>query len=467
MDIKALLSNLPSVDEILKSNEGHRWRQIYPRSYVVSAVREVLQGLRKEILDRGIAAVSHLEILGRIDVRLDEISGFSLKPCINATGVVLHTNLGRSVISDAVLNHVKNIAGSYSNLEYEIETGARGKRYSHVTKLLCELTGAEDGIIVNNNAAAVLVCLSALARAKEVIVSRGELVEIGGSFRIPDVMTISGAILREVGTTNKTHCADFEKALTDNTALLLKVHQSNFRMIGFTSDVSIGEMVSLGRRLNLPVMFDLGSGCLIDLKPYGIYVEHTVQDIVRAGADIVTFSGDKLLGGPQAGVIVGKSKLIEIITKNPLMRAVRIDKMTLAAFEATLRCYLDVGVAEQEIPTLAMMLQGGGKIKARAKKVSRLLQHKISLDVAKVNVIEDTSQAGGGALAEVQFETYAIAIIPARISVNDLEVKLRTGNPPVIARIKDGQLLLDARTILDKEVASLALRVSSALLSEC
>jgi len=255
--------------------------------------------------------------------------------------------------------------------------------------------------------------------------------------------------------------------LTDNTALLLKVHQSNFRMIGFTSDVSIGEMVSLGRRLNLPVMFDLGSGCLIDLKPYGIYVEHTVQDIVRAGADIVTFSGDKLLGGPQAGVIVGKSKLIEIITKNPLMRAVRIDKMTLAAFEATLRCYLDVGVAEQEIPTLAMMLQGGGKIKARAKKVSRLLQHKISLDVAKVNVIEDTSQAGGGALAEVQFETYAIAIIPARISVNDLEVKLRTGNPPVIARIKDGQLLLDARTILDKEVASLALRVSSALLSEC
>jgi L-seryl-tRNA(Ser) seleniumtransferase len=377
--------------------------------------------------------------------------------------VVLHTNLGRSVLSQESIAHVAAIAGAYSNLEYELEEGVRGKRYSHIRESLREVTGAEDGIIVNNNAAAVLVCLSALARGKEVIVSRGELVEIGGSFRIPDVMASSGAVLKEVGTTNKTHSFDYERALSDNSALLLKVHQSNFRMRGFTSDVSIEELAELGRKLDLPIMYDLGSGCLIDLKPYGIHIEPTVQEVVKAGADIVTFSGDKLLGGPQAGVIVGRRKHIEKIEKSPLMRAVRIDKMTLAAFEATLKLYGDEDIAKEKIPTLAMLLQEPVKIQVRAKKIAKSLMRAISADSARIGVIGDVSQAGGGALAEVPFETFAVALVPLKISVNELEAMLRAGKPPVVSRIKDGQLLLDARTIQDCDIGRLIQTVASSL----
>jgi L-seryl-tRNA(Ser) seleniumtransferase len=406
------------------------------------------------------------DLLQEIERIIEKLSGFNLQPVINATGVVIHTNLGRSVLSEEIMKRVSMIAGGYSNLEYDIDKGERGKRYSHVQGLLREITGAEDGIIVNNNAAAVFISLTALAKGREVIVSRGELVEIGGSFRIPDVMASSGAILKEVGTTNKTHAYDYERAVTDNTALMLKVHQSNFRMIGFTEALSIEEMAALGKKYSVPVMFDLGSGCLIDLKPYGIHIEPTVQEMIKAGADIVTFSGDKLLGGPQAGVIVGKRELIEKIAKNPLMRAVRVDKMTLAAFEATLRYYLDEGVAKERIPTVSMLLQDPEKIKEKAKKIARMLKAGLGVDGAQtagINVIEDVSQSGGGALAEVPLRTFVVSVMPSAISINEFEVRLRQGRPHVIARIRDAALLLDARTVKTEEIGPLVQAVRAAM----
>jgi len=467
MNKQKLLAGLPSVDEIVKSKEGIEWQHKFPRVYVVRAIREVIQRHREAILEGKFDEAPAEDIFPEIERRIGKLSGYSLRPVINATGVVIHTNLGRSVLPEKVLDHVVRIAGGYSNLEYDIEKGERGKRYSHVQRLLREITGAEAGIIVNNNAAAVFVCLTALAKGREVIVSRGELVEIGGSFRIPDVMASSGAILKEVGTTNKTHAYDYEKAVNDNTGLMLKVHQSNFRMIGFTETLAIEEMVALGKRYSVPVMFDLGSGCLIDLKPYGIHIEPTVQEMVKAGTDIVTFSGDKLLGGPQTGVIVGKKELIEIIAKNPIMRAVRVDKMTLAAFEATLMYYLDEDTAREKVPTVSMLLQDPEKIRKKAKKIAQLLKRALSAAGgvgAKVEVVEDVSQSGGGALAEVPFKTYAVAVVPSKVSVNIIEHRLRLGDPPVIARIRDEVLILDARTVRRKEIEALVKAVSAAVI---
>ncbi len=455
---KYLLSSLPSVDEVLKSQSGLLWQQKYPRKYVLQAVREVIENIRSDILNGAKADISRDAILDKIDKKIQKLFAFSLIPVINATGVVIHTNLGRSIISEGVIQHVKEIACGYSNLEYDMEKGARGKRYSHIQQLLNEITGAENSLIVNNNAAAVLICLNTLAKGKEVIVSRGELVEIGGSFRIPDVMAGSGAILKEVGTTNKTHIHDYERAINENTALLLKVHQSNFRMIGFTKSLSMQELVAVGNKFNLPVMFDLGSGCLIDLKPYGIHIEPSVQEIIEAGVDIVTFSGDKLLGGPQGGIIAAKSELIEQISQNPLMRALRVDKMTLAAFEATLRVYLDEEKAKIEIPTLRMLLEDKETIKIRAEKVlSRLkIQPDFSIyDHAEINIIKDYSQSGGGALPEIQFETFAVSIEPYNISVNLLEKRLRKNTLPIIARINDNRLILDMRTVQNHEIECL------------
>ena len=466
MDKKKLLLSLPAVDEIVKSKVGIEWLRKYPRVYVIRAIREIIQRKRKTILGGKYEMDGPSDLLQEIERIIEKLSGFNLQPVINATGVVIHTNLGRSVLSEEIMKRVSMIAGGYSNLEYDIDKGERGKRYSHVQGLLREITGAEDGIIVNNNAAAVFISLTALAKGREVIVSRGELVEIGGSFRIPDVMASSGAILKEVGTTNKTHAYDYERAVTDNTALMLKVHQSNFRMIGFTEALSIEEMAALGKKYSVPVMFDLGSGCLIDLKPYGIHIEPTVQEMIKAGADIVTFSGDKLLGGPQAGVIVGKRELIEKIAKNPLMRAVRVDKMTLAAFEATLRYYLDEGVAKERIPTVSMLLQDPEKIKEKAKKIARMLKAGLGVDGAQtagINVIEDVSQSGGGALAEVPLRTFVVSVMPSAISINEFEVRLRQGRPHVIARIRDAALLLDARTVKTEEIGPLVQAVRAAM----
>jgi len=458
-DIKKLLSSLPSVDEVLKSTHGIQWQKKFPRRYVLQSIREVIEDHRKAILTGTNRDISFDILSDEIQKKLEKLSDYSLKNVINATGIVVHTNLGRSILSETVMQHVKDIAAGYSNLEYDIEKGIRGKRYSHIQRLTNEITGAENCLIVNNNAAAVLVCLNTLAKDREVIVSRGELVEIGGSFRIPDIMKSSGAILKEVGTTNKTHLHDYENAITQNTALLLKVHQSNFRMTGFTQFPSPEKLVSIGRRFSLPVMFDLGSGSLIDLKPYGVHIEPTVQDVIKAGVDIVTFSGDKLLGGPQGGIIAGKSELIEQISKNPLMRAVRVDKMTLAAYEATLKIYADIEKAKIEIPTLRMLLEEKETIRKRAKKVLSKLKRKSKNfinEVADVSIVNDFSKSGGGALPEVEFATYAIAIKPYKITPDAFVKKLRFNSYPIIARIQEDRVILDMRTVQDNEIEQLS-----------
>lgn len=455
------LSSLPSVDEVLKSPCASVWLEKYPRRFVLTAIRGAIDLRRCEILE-GTAAEASLESMAYdIDTRIRHLSSFSLRPVINATGVVIHTNLGRSILSEVVMDHVRSIATSYSTLEYDLEKGKRGKRYTHIKNLLRTVTGAEDGLAVNNNAAAVLLCLSALASGREVIVSRGELVEIGGSFRVPDVMVQSGAVLREVGTTNKTHPHDYEQAIGEKTALILKVHQSNYRIVGFTEDVAIEKLVSLGRGKGIPVMYDLGSGNLVDLRPYGIRSEPTVQEVVESGPDLVTFSGDKLLGGPQAGIIVGRRDMVERVQGHPLTRAVRIDKLTLAALEGTLLEFVDEERAKRRVPTLRMLLDDQGAIKARAQRVLKLLRREIKN--AAVELKEDSSQAGGGSMPEVAFPTYVVAIRPEGISVNDLEERLRLGQQPIIARIKDDALCIDARTVREKEISALVKGLRAAL----
>ena len=457
----ALLSGLPSVDEVLKGPEGSAWLRSFPRAIVLQAIREVIAGERQKIRDGKKPESSPAALLPDITIKIHALSAYNLLPVINATGIVLHTNLGRAVLSERALENVIAVSRGYSNLEYDLEAGKRGKRHVHTGKILRQLLGAEDALIVNNNAAAVFLSLNTLAKDREVIVSRGELVEIGGSFRVPDVMTASGAVLREVGTTNKTHLYDYSRAVSEKTGLILKVHQSNYKVIGFTEDVPISELVRLGHDQGIPVMYDLGSGNLIDLKPYGIHTEPSVQEILRSGVDITTFSGDKLLGGPQGGIIVGKKNLIEKIRKNPLARAVRVDKMTIAAFEATLMEYLEPDQAIQRIPVLDMLFQPAEAIRSRARKLSAGLRKLAA--AAEITVIRDISKAGGGSLPEAAFDTYAVAIVPLHISVNDLEKRLRSGARPAIARIREHALLLDARTIRDNEIPLLVEIVSAAL----
>ncbi len=457
------LSKIPSVDELLKSPHGQRWLESYQRKIVLKAIREVLDARRKRILNGYADDLSTEVVSADIEKAIKELSAYKLKPLINATGIVIHTNLGRAILSDRAIENIINVAGSYSNLEYELSQGRRGKRYSHIKDILRELSGAEDAVVVNNNAAAVFLCLNTFAKDREVIVSRGELVEIGGSFRIPEVMKSSGAILREVGTTNKTHFADYKNALSGSTSLILKVHQSNYKIIGFTEEVSIKDLVKLGREFRIPVMADLGSGCMINLEKYGIYGEPTVQDVIKMGLDVVTFSGDKLLGGPQAGIILGRDKFIQKIQKNPLLRAMRIDKLTLASLEAIFMQYLDEEKAVKEIPTLRMLTEAPDRIKKRAKKIFASLKKDI-LNQAKLEVIADQSQAGGGSLPEINFPTFAVSIKPLNISVNELEKRLRLGNLPVIARIKEDALLIDARTVQDREIKTIVNCIVSVLL---
>jgi L-seryl-tRNA(Ser) seleniumtransferase len=459
---RELLKSLPSVDEVLRSSEAGQWLGRYPRKYVLEAIRRTIQKRRKKILKSSGADTSFRGMVEEIEKAIEDLASYSLRKVINATGIVIHTNLGRSPLSHSALENVIDVASGYSTLEYEIREGRRGKRYSHIKRLLCDVTGAEDGIAVNNNAGAVLLSLAALARGGEAIVSRGELIEIGGSFRIPDVMAESGAVLREVGTTNKTHIADYENAINDNTALILKVHQSNYRIAGFTKDVPVEELVGLGRSRNIPVMYDLGSGSLMDLVPFGIHGEPTVRDEVGKGADILTFSGDKLLGGPQAGIIVGRKPCIELLQKQPLLRALRIDKLTLAALEATLMQYIDPDRATTGIPTLRMLTETPESVRKRARKLSGLL-NKDPVKGAEISVVEDVAFAGGGSLPEHSIRTFAVSVNSKRLSPNRLEERLRRGSPPVIARIKEGTLLLDARTVEEDMIRPLAECVRAAL----
>lgn len=449
-----LLRKLPAISVILEHESVRNMADIYPHSILAEAASEVVQGIRSAVLEGSEQIPDNLEaIIKLVALRIEEKTRPKLRKVINATGIVLHTNLGRAVLSEAAVKAIHEVAGNYSNLELDLATGERGSRYSHVEELLCSLTGAEAGLVVNNNAAAVLLVLNTLADGKEVIVSRGQLVEIGGSFRIPDVMTQSGAVLVEVGTTNKTHLRDYENAVTDQTALLLKVHTSNYKIIGFTKEVPVHDLAKVGRANNIPVYEDLGSGVLVDFVKYGITHEPTVRESISAGADVVTCSGDKLFGGPQAGIIVGSAELINKMKKNPLTRALRIDKFTLAAMEATLRLYFDENRAVKEIPTLKMITMPLDEIKVLAEQLTARIIDECGAAV-NVDIEEGYSQVGGGALPEENIRTYLVALSPQDLSVNAVEEKMRAMEPPILCRIQKDRLLFDPRTLFagDAEV---------------
>jgi L-seryl-tRNA(Ser) seleniumtransferase len=462
-----LLRKIPKVDELLATQEVKDLLKIHPNEVVREGIRNGLERLRQAILSAAKAediTYDTFTLARLLPLFKEEIArqvSPHLRRAINATGVVIHTNLGRSPLSERALRAVEEVSKEYSNLEYDLVKGARGSRYAHVEEILLRLSGAEGGIVVNNNAGAVLLALNTFAQGKEVIVSRGELVEIGGAFRIPDVMARSGAVLREVGTTNRTHLRDYEDAIDENTALLLKVHTSNYRVVGFTAEVSLEELVQLGKKYNRPVLNDLGSGCLIDLSAYGLEKEPTVQEAVQAGADVVTFSGDKLLGGPQAGIILGKKELIDGIKGNPLNRALRIDKLTLAALESTLIAYLSEGGAIQEIPTLRMLTIPLAQLRKRARRLERLL--KGETEGTFIEIIQEHSQVGGGSLPLQNLPTWAVAVKPHKARIEALEAELRNQAPPIIARISDDRLILDLRTIQADEMRTITQGITQAL----
>jgi L-seryl-tRNA(Ser) seleniumtransferase len=445
------------VDEILSRPEIINLLKVHPRKVVVEAIRKGLGRLREEILRKeelsqlGDDLFSFERLYPLFQKEIDLQIQPRLRRVINATGVVIHTNLGRAPLHSSAIKHLIDISKHYSNLEYDIELGERGSRYTHVEEILCRLSGAESALVVNNNAGAVLLVLNTLAEGKEVIVSRGELVEIGGAFRIPDVMKRSGTLLREVGTTNRTHLSDYQKAIGPQTALLLKVHTSNFRVMGFASEVSLQELVQLGREHQLSVVDDLGSGCLIDLTQYGLEKEPTVQETIKTGVDAVTFSGDKLLGGPQAGIILGKKKFLDLFKINPLTRALRIDKLTLAALESTLLLYFDEKKAMEEIPTLRMLSLDTRRLKRRGRRLLKRLSGMMNKRMT-FTLKEDVSQVGGGALPLQELPTVVVAIKPLDFSVNSLEENLRKGDPPIISRISKEELILDMRTVFDEEI---------------
>ncbi len=466
----SILRLLPSVDEVLRDGRISEMLEIHPRSVVLEAVRTVVDAERQDILAAGAAARQELlkeEYLDRIientTAEVQHLVRPKLRRVINATGVVLHTNLGRALLSERARDAVNTVAANYSNLELDLETGRRGSRYAALEHLLTSLTGAEEALVVNNNAAAVLLTLSTIARGREVIVSRGQLVEIGGSFRIPEVMAQSGARLVEVGATNKTHPDDYRKAVNEETAMLLHVHTSNYRIIGFTRETTVNELVEIGREHKLPVMSDLGSGFLLDLCRFGLPQEPTVQEVLCAGPDVVTFSGDKLLGGPQAGIIVGRRAYIEKMKKNPLTRAIRIDKMTVAALEATLREYQDEEKAIKEIPTLRMLTVSSEVLESRARALAELLESVIDDNRALFTVEKGISAVGGGAMPAAELLTFVVSVSPANMRPGELQAALRHGQPAVMSRVQDDRLIMDLRTINDEEFQLLAIALSSVL----
>ncbi len=443
-----LLSQIPAVhlvaEELAQRHPGH------PAVFYTRAARRATEGLRREILAGRLRELS-AEIVHRVaEESLEEVLRPSLRPVLNATGVVVHTNLGRAPLAEEALEAILSVARGYSNLEYRLSEGRRGSRYEHVEGLLRELTGAEAALVVNNNAAAVLITLNTLARGKEVVVSRGELVEIGGSFRMPEVMAWAGCRLREVGTTNRTHLRDYEEAINEETALLMKVHKSNYALVGFTKEVSGAELAELAHKYGLPVVEDLGSGCLVDFSRYGVRKEPTVQEIVRTGVDIVTFSGDKLLGAPQAGIIVGRRELVERIRSNPLNRALRIDKLTLAGLEATLRLYLDEGLAREHIPVLSMILMPAREVRRRALRLKRMLS-RAGLPGFSFRVVPTVCRTGGGALPLADLPSFAVAVESDRLSPEELHARLRTTDPPLVGRIEEERFLLEVRTLFPED----------------
>ena len=452
---KTLLRALPKVDECMSMLSAETTKRV-PVLLLKKIVRNCIELEREKILTDA-DSYDQLSTKEWKELFLKAIErGIrpNLRRVINGTGVVIHTNLGRSLLPEETTNQLVQCGQHYSNLEFDLATGKRGSRYALVEEILCDLTGAEAALVVNNNAAAVLLVLESLAHNREAIVSRGELVEIGGSFRIPDVMAKSGATLVEVGATNRTHYYDYEQAITEETALLLKVHTSNFRMLGFTCEVETEELVQLAEGTDILVMEDLGSGCFLDLSAYGLPKERTVQEVVNAGADVVTFSGDKLLGGPQAGMIVGKKKAIEKIRKNPINRAMRIDKFTLASLESILRNYYDIDMALANIPTLSMLTQNKESIKKRAQKALRRIR-KAGLQNCSFSLAPTVSQTGGGAIPEYGLASWAVQLVPENISLNRFEKDMRDVAIPLIGRIENNAFIIDFRTILESDVPDL------------
>ncbi|MGC0778853.1 MAG: L-seryl-tRNA(Sec) selenium transferase [Candidatus Acidiferrum sp.] len=461
----ALLRRVPSVDELLLRPGLVSLCREVDRGFVVETTREVLEGLRREIA----SGEEHTEdILDPAAVEQRVVNAVqkefapSLQPVINASGVILHTNLGRAPLLAHVLEEIHRTATQYSNLEYDLEAGARGKRDVHTARLVERLTGAESAIVVNNCAAAVLLALAALARGGEVIVSRGELIEIGDGFRIPEIMEQSGAVLREVGTTNRTRLADYENAINEKTRLLLRVHPSNFTVTGFTEKPEVADLIALGARTGLPVVEDLGSGCLVDLSVSGI-TEPIVRESVAAGFSLVLFSGDKLLGGPQAGIIVGKKEFIVKARRHPLFRALRVDKLTIAALEVTLRAYLRG--AWNDIPAQRMIRLPLDEIAARTRKLHGALQPHAAASEAEIEIADGSSLVGGGSTPAQSLPTKVLRIASARHSSAQLEARLRQAHVgiPVIARIEDGRLLLDLRTVFPEQEPALLQSLLSAL----
>jgi L-seryl-tRNA(Ser) seleniumtransferase len=449
-DSKEMLRSLPAVDELLRQEAISEAVETYPRTLVVRAVRNVLDRKRQAVLNgRAVLDSQGFELATLVKEILAEIkhlASFTLRRVINGTGIIVHTNLGRSLLCQDALERLQFIGSGYSNLEYDLEAGSRGSRYVHAETILCEITGAEGALVVNNNAGAVVLVLNTLAQGKEVVVSRGQLVEIGGSFRIPDIMSRSGARLREVGCTNRTHLSDYEKAIGPETALLLDVHASNYQIVGFTAEVGLEELVELGRKHAVPVMQDLGSGCFVDVTPFGLQGEPLVQDTVGSGADVITFSGDKLLGGTQAGIILGKREFIAELRRNPLTRALRVDKLTLAALEATLRLYRDEDTAIQAIPTLRMIATDQKTLADRAHGLVQALRANIPESI-EVEIMDGSSLVGGGALPTQTLPTKLVAISSKELSAARLGAHFRGYVLPIIGRVEQELFLLDVRTL--------------------
>ncbi|MDD2364568.1 MAG: L-seryl-tRNA(Sec) selenium transferase [Desulfuromonadaceae bacterium] len=447
-----LIRKIPKVDKLLAEPACQSLLADHPRPVVLAVVRQVLDELRKSAV-AGTLEESDLipaTVGARVEQSLAAGEAFNLRRVVNGTGVVIHTNLGRSSLAPRLREHLSDIAFGYSTLEYNLETGERGTRYAHVEKLICQLTGAEAALVVNNNAAAVLLVLSAIANGQEVIVSRGELVEIGGAFRIPEVMKQGGALLREVGTTNRTHLHDYRTAISEQTAMLLKVHCSNFAVVGFTAEVTVAELAALGKEHGIPVVADIGSGNLVDWSGVPGMTEPKVQDYLAAGIDLVTFSGDKLLGGPQAGIIAGSATVVNRLKKHQLLRALRVDKLTLAALEGTLRLYRDERLALAEIPTLRLLRLSAKELKKSGQRIVRQLRKKLPATL-EIELLPGISQVGGGALPLAELPTWLLAIRSGEFSARELEEGLRKQPVPVIGRISRGDFILDLRTINDSD----------------
>ena len=455
-DKAALLRQIPSVDELLHQPRLAKLSSRIPRELLVEVAREVLAGMRDEITGaRGVSVIPVIpaDLEDVIAREVERLLSRTLQPVINATGVILHTNLGRAPLAPAVLEEFRQTAIHYSNLEYDLEGGARGKRDVHTAEMLARLTGAEDAIVVNNCAAAILAVLAALAKDGEVLVSRGELIEIGDGFRIPEVMAQSGAILREVGTTNRTRLSDYENAISDKTKLLLRVHPSNFQMSGFTDKPSVKELVELSKRRNVPLIEDLGSGCLVNLSEYGID-EPTVRQSVEAGVSLVTFSGDKLLGGPQAGIIAGRKEFVQRVRRHPLFRALRVDKLIIAALEVTLGSYQRGAL--DEVPAIAMIRATREEIEERCRNFIRELTSTLSMSGLDIEILDGESLAGGGSTPAQSLPTKLVRIRSARRSAAQIEQRLRrSAAAAVIARVENGAVVLDLRTVFAEQEAAL------------